>query len=190
MKNRIVLIYGMPSSGKTTLAERLKSEHGYAVADNHYFQDFFKPFTPPPYGTDRWPQFMKQINKLRHLLYATMIEFQPKDKELRVVFTAALTNYGESPAALKQLAKKLDAEFIPIKLVARTDILKVRCNSEFRKSRGKMYDADILEKWIAARRLQNIRHKNLLQIDVSDITEDQVFNIANDHINRICETIN
>jgi len=183
MKNRVVFIYGMPSSGKMTMAYLLGRAAGYQILDNHYFYDFVRPFVTADLKS---AEYRRDVHKLRLVLCDMISKFYPRDKEVRLVFTGLLVRNSPSIAPFKKLAAHIGAEFIPIKLVARPDVLMRRCASASRKTRGKVSDADKMRKFIKENELRNIRHKNLLKLDVSDISEKETLCRIQEHISKIC----
>ena len=178
--NKVILFYGLPASGKYTMAKRLASATNAHLIDNHYFMDFVKPFIGKHGGVSSFNESMKKIISE---FYNIVGEFYPKDRQVTYIATFCIINPKtdyEVLEDLKKLAKSISGEFIPIGLLPNFDALKIRCATEERKDRGKLHCPVVYENnfyWGDPRTAKPLafEHKNKFEIDTSDLTEDETY---------------
>lgn len=181
-KNQLILIYGMPSSGKYTMAKRLH-EDGALLLDNHYFHDFVRPFIKAE--EDEKDHYFQELGKLRTAFYDILRNFYPKKRLSRYVFTAVFVDGEEQNINdLMDLAKDIKADFIPIELNASSEILKKRCQTDNRRNRNKVSSPDVMEKILNKNNLIGFEHPNKLAIEVSELDENQTYNIILEHLSK------
>ena len=183
-KNQVILIYGLPATGKYTMAKRLKEDNGILL-DNHYFHDMFAHSTEVP--KEELPQYWSAVGKLKKQFIEILRQFYPKSKKVRYIFTSVLMKGETLPARLEQFAHDIQADFIPIELVARNAVLKKRCQTEYRKARKKISSADSMEKFLEDHKddLPDYTHPNKLWIDVSALNEDETFSAIQKHLEKL-----
>ncbi|MCL1901998.1 MAG: hypothetical protein FWG18_00025 [Alphaproteobacteria bacterium] len=181
--NQVVLIYGFPATGKYTMAKKLE-EGGAKLLDNHYFHDFVRPFIKA--ADDEKVEYFEKMSKLRGAFFDMIRKFYPKDRLVRYVFTSILVQGDEAELKnLTSLAEDINGEFIPIELIANPDVLKQRCQTEYRRGRGKLSDPGKLEKLFERYVHMDVEHPNKLTIDVSDLTEEETFQRIEKHLAKV-----
>jgi hypothetical protein len=185
-KNRVVLLYGMPASGKLTIASLLAREMGYTLIDNHYFHDFVRPFTE--HRSD-WPDdYYKSMEKLRKYFLEILAKFCPQDRVVKYVFTNMLLDDAMGMATfrdIEQFAKKIKAYFVPVELFCRRDVLNARVVDGDRAARGKISDVKKLKRVIEGRRILRVDHPNRLRLDTSDSTAEENLEKIRAHLGAI-----
>ena len=62
-RNQVILIYGLPASGKYTMAKHIQEKCGGILFDNHYFHDMFQNIIYVP--EKRRPEYYEKIIMLR-----------------------------------------------------------------------------------------------------------------------------
>lgn len=188
-KQQIILISGMPSSGKLTMARRLAADMDNALLiDNHYMHDFVRPFIEGQFEADNISEYFNLIIKTWNLFFEFIEKFHIKSKKVRYVFTNSLWDNSEDLKVFEQfvqLATKMDADLIPITLVANPEVLANRCNTDARAARGKLADGDALRKLLVGNRPLDIKHPNAIVIDVSDVDESETFKKIINHLQTI-----
>ena len=176
MKNNlIVLLYGMPASGKYTMAKRLQKK-GALLLDNHYFHDFVKPFIEVP--DEEIEDYFDSISKMKMEFFDILRKFYPKTKAVTYVFTSVIIEDEGGRKEIESiidLAADINAEFVPIELICNAETLKARCQTEYRKERGKISNPEKIDKLLKKYKLIKLEHPNKLSIDVSDLDEDKTF---------------
>jgi len=184
-KNQVILIYGMPSTGKYTMAKKLQEENGILL-DNHYFHDMFAHSTEV--SKNELPQYWAAVGHLKQQYIDILRQFYPKSRKMRYIFTSVLLKGESLPDRLEEFARDIEADFIPIELVARPGILKHRCQTEYRKSRKKISSANSMTTFLEDHKddSPDYTHPNKLRIDVSSLNEDETFAIIQKHL----ETLN
>jgi len=176
----------MPAAGKLTMARRLAEERGAMIVDNHYIHDFVRPFIGKHNGAEEYWRGTGKINsELRRLIGL----FYPKDRPVEYVFTQVLCEGSDLDAKylreLKKLARDIGGEFVPIVLRTALEVLKKRGATESRAKRGKIHCPEKMERVMAGRKLLEIRHRNLLILDSSEMTEDETFAKILAHVRSI-----
>jgi len=188
--NQVIFLYGLPASGKLTMATRLVAEdakngvYHTKLADNHYFHDFVRPFIGSHGGVD---EYWNSVGLIQKEFMKILGNFYPKDKPVRYIFTGVIVSDSDSFLidSLQNLAIKIGGEFIPIGLVPKLDVMKSRCSAESRKERGKLHSA---EKYTTIFGTDNNRkplefsHPNQLLINNSNMTEDETFQTIRQHL--------
>lgn len=183
-KSQIILLMGMPASGKLTMAKRI-AENGGMLIDNHRMHDLVRPFIEKQFDDINRHQYFNLIIKLWNVFFDFLENFHIKSKNVQYVFTNSLWDNTQDLETFKnfeQLATKMNADLIPITLFSRPEILVSRCNTAARESRGKLADGDLLKNLLDKNQLLNIEHSNAITIDVSDIDENATFEKITKHL--------
>ena len=189
--NQVILFYGLPASGKLTMANRLVADDAREgiyqtyLTDNHLFHDFVRPFIGKHDGAEEYWDSMRVI---RQEFFQIIARFYPKDRPVRYISTAALVQndrYMNEVNRYQDLAESICGEFIPIGLVPGLDVMKARCSSEDRVRRGKIHSVekytDIVNK-DPNFKTPEFSHPNQLLIDNSNMTEDETFQKIKAHL--------
>lgn len=183
-RNQIILLYGMPASGKYTMAKRLYDTDGGVLLDNHYFYDMFSGITEI---TDQnRVQYFKMVAKLRNTFLDILGTFYPHQNKTRYIFTSVLVQGIKLHERLMKLAQEIDADFIPIELSVSPDTMAARCETQSRKARGKLADARKLrvELQTTMRNPLTIEHENTLTIQSDNLSEDETFTLIQKHLKK------
>ena len=180
MKNQVVLIYGLPASGKLTMAKRLQAAGGLLL-DNHYFHDFVRPFIEVD-DTER-EKYSAEMYKLRIWFFDLLRKFYPKHKKVTYIATGVIAKWCEEALKeIEKLAADINADFIPIELLASQEVLKNRCQAESRKERGKVSTPEEMEATFKRCEYLPFEHPNKLTIDVSNLNEEETFRMIEKHL--------
>lgn len=183
-KNQVVLIYGAPACGKYTMAKRLAKKGGFLL-DNHYFHDMFKDLIEVP--EDRKTQYFEGVGEMKKAFLEVIRQFYPRENCARYVFTACMAEYEVANIIkYKEFAESINADFIPMELKADVEILKKRCQTEYRKWRKKISNPEKLERIIkeSFSKSPQFEHENKLLIDTSTQDEDETFEIIKNHLKK------
>lgn len=182
-KNQVILIHGMPATGKYTMAKLLQ-EQGGILLDNHYFHDMFAYSTEVP--KEDLPEYWKEVGRLKKQFMKILARFYPKSEKVRYIFTSVMLKDEDLLERMTEFAGAVHADFIPIELVAREDVLKNRCQTASRKSRKKISNAVSMENFLNEHReqLPDYTHPNKLRIDVSNLSEDETFALIQRHLGK------
>lgn len=86
----------------------------------------------------------------------------------------------------KDLAESLNADYIPIELQANIEVLKERCQTEYRKWRKKISKPEKLERVVreSFSKSPQFEYKNKLSIDTSLLSEDETFAKIKKHLDK------
>lgn len=183
-RNQIVLLYGLPASGKYTVAQKIQEKCGGVLLDNHYFYDLFMGKVEVP--DNKWLDYSVNVANVRKVFLDVLRKYYPKKQPTRFIFTSVILRGEELPAELQKLARDIKADFIPIELNVREDVLLERCDTEMRRKREKISNKEKYQKQLG-RWLPNAfhsRNRNKLVIDSSDLTLDETFNIVKKHLKK------
>ena len=180
-KNQVILIHGMPATGKYTMAKRLQ-EQGGILLDNHYFHDMFAHSTEVP--KEDLPEYWKEVGRLKKQFMKILARFYPKSEKVRYIFTSVMLKDEDLLERMEEFATQVHADFIPIELVARDDVLKNRCQADARRARKKISSATNMESFLKEHQdqLPDYTHPNKLRIDVSTLNEDETFVLIQKHL--------
>ncbi len=183
-RNQVVLIYGLPASGKYTVAKKIQEKCGGVLLDNHYFHDMFVGITEVT-DENRYMYFGK-VGDVRRAFLNVLRHFYPKQKPTRYIFTSVLLSGEKLPARLQKFARDINADFIPIELNVQRDVLVDRCDTEERRKREKLHDkekyGDWLEKWLPD--AFHSRHVNRLVVNSSELSPEETFKQIKKHLNK------
>lgn len=90
------------------------------------------------------------------------------------------------PKILQKFAHDINADFIPIELNVREDILLTRCDTEARRKRKKLSNkssySKLLKQW--APNLFHSRSPNRLVLDSSKLSQDETFKQIKRHLKK------
>lgn len=172
-RNQVVLIYGLPASGKYTVAKEIQKQCGGILLDNHYFFDMFIGMTE---NTDEeWYKYASYVGAVRRAFLNVLQHFYTKERNTRYIFTAALLREERLPARLRKFAQSINADFIPIELKVRPEVLLARCDTKARRERKKLHDKnrynDLLKQWLPS--AFHSRHPNKLILDSSELSLEE-----------------
>ena len=183
-KNQVVFIYGAPACGKYTMAKRLSEENGFLL-DNHYFHDMFQNLIEV--SDDKIDIYFKGIGEVKRSFLDIIKQFYPKKNFVRYIFTSCIAEYElDNILKFQQFADDLNADFVPIELKADLEVLKKRCQTEYRRRRKKMYNPEKLERIVTQsfKKSPDYKHKNKIVIDTSSLNEDETFEKIKKHLKK------
>ena len=184
-KNQVVLIYGLPASGKYTMAKKVQEQCGGVLFDNHYFYDMFEGLTEVP-EEDHYKYFGK-VDAVRKAFLDVLRSFYPKKRHVRYIFTSGILRGEKLPVVLQKFARDIDADFIPIELSVRADVLLARCDTEQRrKRRGKLTDKKKYD-GLLKQSMPNVYHSrsaNRFVLNSSDLSLEETFKQIKKHLKK------
>ena len=183
-RNQVVLIYGLPASGKYTVAKKIQEKCGGVLLDNHYFYDMFVGITEVT-DENRYMYFGK-VGDVRRAFLNVLRHFYPKQKPTRYIFTSVLLSGEKLPARLQKFARDINADFIPIELNVKPEVLLNRCDNEVRRKRKKLHNKekynDLLKEWLPD--AYHSRHVNRLVLDSSELSLEETFKQIKKHLKK------
>lgn len=183
-RNQVVLIYGLPASGKYTVAKKIQEQCGGVLLDNHYFYDMFVGMTEV--NDETRPEYFDRVGEVKHAFIDVLRKFYPKKQRVRYIFTAVLLRGEKLPARLQKFARDINADFIPIELKVKRDVLLERCDTEQRKKRDKLHNKqkynDLLTTWFPD--AFSSRHPNRFVLDTTELTLDETFSKVKKHLKK------
>ena len=183
-KNQVILVHGMPATGKYTMAKRLQQEKGGILLDNHYFHDMFVDLIEK--SEEELSEYFSEIGKLKKQFMKILARFYPKSKKVRYIFTSVMLKDEDLLERLEKFAKKVKGDFIPVELTAADNVLKKRCETEYRKLRHKISNVNNLEKFLRKyeNRWPEYEHPNKLSIDTTLLDENETFDKIVKHLEK------
>ena len=152
------------------------------MLDNHYFHDMFAHSTEVP--KDQLPLYWSAVGRLKRQFIDILRQFYPKSKKMCYIFTSVLLKGEKLPKDLEQFADDVQADFIPIQLVAQNKILINRCQTKDRQLRKKISSSTSMTNFLAEHKdeFPDYDHPNKLCIDVSSLTEEDTFSEIQKHL--------
>ena len=183
-RNQVILIHGLPASGKYTVAKKMQEKCGGILLDNHYFYDLFTDMTEDT--DEKWSEYTEKIAGVRDVFLDVVRKFYPTKKHVRYIFTSVILRGEDLPKKLQKFAHDIDADFIPIELVVRPDVLVARCDTPMRRKRRKLHNkknySKMLKQWKP--NAFHSRNTNRLILDSSDLTPEETFAKIKKHLKK------
>ena len=176
---KVILIYGLPATGKLTIAELLKKEiiksgKDAYLFDNHYFNNIVYPYLDI---TPNLNNICKGVYKIRDIFFELVGKFNNFKDNSVIIFTNVLLDNKDDRKAVKQLklfAQKINADFLPVYLHCDyIDMIK-RCSNPERIKRNKIADKELMDWFVNEHDFLTI--KDSLSIDTSENTPKKVVN--------------
>ena len=183
-RNQVVLVYGMPASGKYTVAKRIQEKCGGVLMDNHYFYDLFEGLTEV--SDEKWQEYSEYIIAIRKIFLDVLSKYNSTKQHKRYIFTGVIVRGEKFPTELQKFAKNLNADFIPIELDVSAETLLERCDNEQRRKRNKISNKDkyrvLLQDWLP--RAFHSKSPNRLILDSTNLTPDETFARVHKHLKQ------
>jgi len=188
--NKVILLYGLPASGKLTIASRLADEDNSFLIDSHYVHNFLRPFIGDYAGERNYwdnEEYWQHVGNVRSELLKVIGSFHPKDGAVSYIFTQVVLDKDVEMEMERfiRLAEDIGGEFYPIWLCPGLETLKQRCVTEDRRNRKKISTIERLTNFIDDRQCskkETYKHPNHLILDTSDMTEEETYQAVRKHI--------
>ncbi len=182
-KNQVILIHGMPATGKYTLGKLLEKDGGFLL-DNHFFHNLF--LHKVELCDENRDEYYGAVGHLKQQYIDILRKFYPKKSFVRYIFTSVMLKNETLLERLEKFASDIKADFIPIELTASKEVLEKRCQTEERKIRHKISNPNNMNKFLLKYKdlLPDYSHPNKLSIDVSDLSIRKTFNLIQKHLNN------
>jgi thymidylate kinase len=166
----IIHFNGHGGVGKLTVAKILAAKLDAKLIDNHVVLDLVVSSV----GRGG-PKYLSMISKLMNVVFD---EIAPLTKEKSFIFTNCLvSDYAEDQGRLDGIANfasQNQIPFVQILLECSLEENKKRITFENRKTKGKLMDPDILEKYYTSLVMYHPDKKHALRIDTTDKTPETV----------------
>lgn len=182
MTNLIYLI-GRSGTGKYTIAKEL-SKQGYVIVDNQLINNpiFSLLKTEALNSSLTVPlEAWNAIGKIRDIVF----EFMAQEKSNNYILTNELFETDEGDHRLfnqvKDMATKRGSIFLPVKLLISKQENAKRISSP---GRAELYKSTKIDEKDINKELIKISHPNLLEIDVSDLSAQEVAKVITEKINN------
>lgn len=184
-RNQVILIYGLPASGKYTMAKQVQEHCGGTLFDNHYFYDMFEGLTEV--SNENHYKYFNKVDTVRKAFLDVLRDFYPRKQHVRYIFTSGILRGEKLPTVLQKFANDINADFIPIELNVRADILLARCDTEVRRNRrGKLTNKnkykDLLKQYMS--KVWHSRNPNRLVLNSSDLSPEETFKQIKKHLKK------
>jgi hypothetical protein len=117
---------------------------------------------------------------------AVYLLFYPKKHPTRYIFTGVYSRGEKGPARLQKFARDIGADFIPIELTVKKEVLISRCDTSERRKRKKLSDrkkySNFVEDWMSG--AYHSRHVNKLVLDSSEQTAEETFKLVKKYLKK------
>lgn len=185
MRNTIIYLIGGPGVGKQTIAKEIQKKQSFTLVDNHSYTNAIFSISK---NYDH-PKHEEYRLKVRNIVLEAMGEICPKGESF--IFTNVISK-GEEDSYYKpveKLATTREALFIPVTLSCDLNENKKRIANPFRKEYLKTLNPEAVQQ-IANLGLPEIKHPNLLQLDVTKLSAADAAVQIIEHANHICKMQN
>lgn len=165
-KKVVIALYGMPACGKLTLATELSKRYNLYLVDNHFFNNIIFPFIE--LNTPNIIKVYPDIIKIKESWLKNVAIYGKKDKGF--VFTNVFLDTKDDRQDvenMKNFAKQLGFNWLPVKLVCSEDAIKQRINTEQRKAKFKLVDFKVWKDYVDNTKFLDI--DNSLVIENTDL---------------------
>lgn len=147
--NKVILIYGQPSTGKLTIAKKIqekliKSGKKCYLFDNHYFNDIVYPYLDI---TPNLNNICKGVYEIRDIFFDLLAKYNNFNNEATLIFTNVLFDTRDDKKSVKKIkkfAKQLNAKFYTIRLESEYEDILKRCTNKDRAKKNKINDVKLL----------------------------------------------
>lgn len=166
----IILLYGLPSTGKYTIAKELSKKLDMNLIDNHYFNNIIFPYVR--LDKDTLPEICNSVYRIRNEFLNMVCKYKNDDKGM--IFTNVLLDTDMDRKAVDDLidfSNKLNYKFIPIELVCDDNNIKQRINSDDRKEKYKLTDFNVWKQFVNNNSFMHINHHYELNTSYNTLEE-------------------
>lgn len=181
-KTVVVYLMGLAGTGKYTIAKKISSQ-GYKLVDNHLINNPIFSLLGKDGARNASDAATDKIDQIRTIV----LNFVKEDKHHSYVLTNQLLEnpfhrriYNE----VMNTATQKGAIFVPVKLLISSDERARRIVQPDRGQRFKITSAD--EAYKERQRLQ-VSHRNLLVLDVTNLSAEEAANRILQHVHAISE---
>lgn len=180
----ITHLIGYPAAGKLTIANEIAKDGNFKIFDNHTINNVLFCLTDL---STTLPAFKdKYINKLYEVAFEYFTKLGIKDD---LIFTNFLTNSKDDKEFYKlitKFAKDINHTYVPVILKPNEKTLLSRVVNEERAKKMKLTNTDIA-KQVYKYDMIEIKNKNKLEIDNSNLSPEQTKQIILKHLSEICQ---
>lgn len=176
----LIYIYGLPASGKLTVATELSKITGYRIFHNHVTRDLVH---------DLYPDNLKEHFDLVNILRTEVFKYC-SDHDTNLIFTLAYhgSDHSEDDSVTKGYIDSLDIDkdnLFFVELQASNEELLERVLNESRKQHHKLVDREILESILNTSDQYSVPYDNILKIDTTKSDATNSAKLIAEHFNLI-----
>lgn len=176
----LIYIYGLPASGKLTIATELSKITGYQIFHNHITRDLVHAL---------YPDSLKEHYDLVNILRTTVFRYC-SDHETNLIFTLAYHGSDRSgdDLATKEYVDSLDINkdnVYFVELIASNEKLLERVSNESRRHHRKLVDREVLESILNTTDHYSVPYDNILKIDTTKCNAVDSAKLIANHFNLV-----
>lgn len=177
MRNTVFYLIGFPGTGKYTIAKEIcRLIPDIRLVDAHLINNPIFSLIPLDGKTNITKRTWANRVKIWQAVFDTMIHISPP--EFSFVLTNYLSQYDPEDVEwfeqVKAMAEAREALFVPVLLTIDPAEHKNRIVRSERKDRYKETNPEAPARYAAEDRLIEIVHPNLLEVDVTELTPEDV----------------
>lgn len=123
---KLIILYGLPASGKLTIASKVSKLSGLTLLHNHLTHDFFHSIVK-----ERNKSFWSSLQKIRLIILEQLIK---NNQDMIMTYTTATSSNNSFPKKIIKLAKKYGVKVHFFHIACKPETILKRC---IKKSRTK-----------------------------------------------------
>jgi len=179
-KTVVIYIIGLAGTGKYTIAKKI-SNRGYKLVDNHLINNPIFSLLGKDGARRASEGATKKITRIRNIV----LEFSVEDSKANYIFTNQLLNNGfhqDIYSKILETAHKRNSIFVPVVLTISSSERARRIVQPERAARFKITDANEAYR---SKKILNVSHQNLMQLDVTHLSADQAADQIMKHVQKV-----
>ena len=186
----IILLIGLPATGKYTVAKRvaaLLAERGETVriVDNHYANNVIFNLLPVDGETPQPPEAWERIEEVRAAVLSTMETLSPPDWTFVMTLHATSDGDRDWVNGVASIARQRANRFAVVRLMCDLDELLRRVSSPDRRQRLKLTSREGARSAFQHQPVLEFDHPHTLTLDVTRLPPDEAAAAIVDHVDTL-----
>jgi shikimate kinase len=186
LSNKIIFLIGYPAVGKLTIGKILAERMSARLIDNHAVNNSIFQIVRANGAVNITENVSKYTSAVRQTVIDAIEELSNPQESF--IFTNVLIDKPNDAATfnkIKTLAEKRGNDFIPVIISCDANDLIKRVSSPDREKNLKLTNVDVLKSILESKKILPINHPNLLKVDSSHHSKEEVANIIAEHTTAI-----
>lgn len=182
LNSKIFFLIGYPAVGKLSIGKVLAERVSARLIDNHAVNNPIFQIVRANGSVKITEEVSKYTSSVRQTVIDAIEELS--DPQESFIFTNVLIDKPNDAATfdkIKALAHRRGSDFIPVIIDCDADELIKRVSSKDREKNLKLTNVEVLKSVLETKKILPIDHRNLLNVDSSQHSKEEVAKIIADH---------